>query len=72
MKPPDTFQPVNYKPLAATTGRHLFVVGENFELFHFDLVSNIWNELPSDIYEPDLRRNRISEKRKTKVLYSTA
>ena len=33
--------------MAAITGRHLFVVGEDFEIFHFDLVTQIWNQLPS-------------------------
>ena len=33
--------------MAAHKGRTLFVVSEFFELFHFDLVTNVWNQLSS-------------------------
>ena len=46
LRPPDEAQPVNYKPLAANTGKHLFVVAGDFELYHFDLLTQIWNQLP--------------------------
>ena len=56
LKPPNMHQPVNYKPLAAHTGKNLFVVSEFFELFHFDLVTNVWHRLPSNSAVPDTKR----------------
>ena len=61
LKPPDAAQPVNYKPLAAITGRHLFVVGEDFEIFHFDLVTQIWNQLPSKFSLSECKSSKLLE-----------
>ena len=75
LKPPDSAQPVNYKPLTAVTGRHLFVVGENFEVFHCDLATQIWNQLPSKLEESSknnpksiiaLERQRMAQRMKSR------
>ena len=44
-KPPNKEQPVNYRPLAAVTGKHMLVIGDNFELVCFNLVTNIWSKM---------------------------
>ena len=44
-KPPDKAQPVNYRPLAAVTGKHMFVIGDNLELVCFNLVTNVWSQM---------------------------
>ena len=54
------YQPVNYKPLAAHTGRNLFVISELFEVFHFDLVTNVWHRLPSNTAVSDPKRKKGS------------
>ena len=44
-KPPDKAQPVNYRPLAAVTGKHMLVIGDKFELVCFNLVTNVWSHM---------------------------
>ena len=58
LKPPSSYQPVNYRPMAAHKGRNLFVVSEFFELFHFDLVTNIWSRLSSTNIMSDHEKQR--------------
>ena len=58
LKPPSSYQPVNYRPKATHKGRNLFVVSEFFELFHFDLVTNIWSQLSSTNIMSDHEKQR--------------
>ena len=50
--------------MAAVTGKHLFVVGENLELFYFDLVQLVWNQLPSNL---SLSESKFGEETKTSI-----
>ena len=50
--------------MAAVTGKHLFVVGENWELFYFDLVLLVWNQLPTNL---SLSESKFGEETKTSI-----